>query len=74
MCIVDDFSSGARANIEQHKNNTRLLVCEGDICDVHRMKSIFHSFQPEVVFHLAAQINVRESIKNPQRDVEVNIL
>lgn len=74
VCIVDDFSSGARANIEQHKNNTRLHVCEGDICDVHRMKSIFHSFQPEVVFHLAAQINVRESIKNPQRDVEVNIL
>ncbi len=38
------------------------------------MKSIFHSFQPDVVFHLAAQINVRESIKHPQRDVEVNIV
>lgn len=74
VCIVDDFSSWSRANIEQHKNNSRLLVCEGDICDEQRMKSIFHSFQPDVVFHLAAQINVRESIKHPQRDVEVNIV
>lgn len=32
------------------------------------------NFIPDVVYHLAAQINVRESIKNPQRDVEVNVL
>ncbi len=37
------------------------------------MQEIFAEISPEAVFHLAAQINVRESIKNPQHDVEVNI-
>ena len=74
VCVVDDFSSGSRENIARHKNNTRLMLCEGDICDRERMGFIFRNFLPEAVFHLAAQINVRESIKNPQHDVEVNIL
>lgn len=37
------------------------------------MKEIFQMTQPNVVFHLAAQINVRESIKNPSYDIKVNI-
>lgn len=73
VCIIDDFSSGSRENVSQHQNNSRLVLCEGDICDHERMRGIFRDFLPAVVFHLAAQINVRESIKNPQRDVEVNI-
>lgn len=74
VCVVDDFSSGSRDNISRHKNNIRLTVCEGNICDEERMSFIFRNFVPDVVFHLAAQINVRESIKNPKHDVEVNIL
>ena len=34
----------------------------------------FRAFRPEKVFHLAAQINVRESLKNPARDAESNII
>lgn len=71
---MDDFSSGSRDNLARHKNNTRLTVCEGNICDGERMGFIFRNFVPDAIFHLAAQINVRESIKNPKHDVEVNIL
>lgn len=74
VCVVDDFSSGSRDNLARHKNNTRLTVCEGNICDGERMGFIFRNFVPDAVLHLAAQINVRESIKNPKHDVEVNIL
>lgn len=47
---------------------------EADICDTCRMQEIFQTFQPDAVFHLAAQINVRESIKNPTYDAQVNIM
>jgi len=33
----------------------------GDVRDFHEMKKIFEEYQPEFVFHLAAQPIVRES-------------
>ncbi len=47
---------------------------EVDIRDRARVSEIFDTVRPEAVFHLAAQINVRESIRDPINDVEVNIL
>lgn len=72
--IIDNLSTGNSENISQHRDNPRVRFLEADICNQAKIRSIFEEFRPEVVFHLAAQINVRESIKNPQHDVEVNIL
>lgn len=47
---------------------------EIDIRDREKVSEIVENVQPEAVFHLAAQINVRESIRNPLHDIEVNIL
>jgi len=38
------------------------------------MLPIFEVFQPDVVYHLAAQINVRASMENPLHDATTNIL
>ena len=73
VTIIDNLSTGQRANIAHHKHNTFVHFYETDICDTARMQEIFQTVQPEVVFHLAAQINVRESIKNPSYDIKVNI-
>lgn len=35
---------------------------------------MFSDIRPDVVFHLAAQINVRQSIKDPHYCMDVNIL
>lgn len=72
--IIDNLSTGNSENISQHVGNPHVQFLETDICDQAKIKEIFEKIRPEVVFHLAAQINVRESIKNPQHDVEVNIL
>ncbi len=46
----------------------------GDIRDVDRLKNVFRSFQPEIVFHLAAQPLVPASYSNPRETFEVNVM
>lgn len=45
-----------------------------DIRDGHRMKEIFAEYQPEIVFHLAAQPLVRLSYDIPVETYEVNVM
>ena len=46
----------------------------GDIRDKNKLKSAVESFQPETIFHLAAQALVGESYSNPLDTLETNIL
>ena len=45
-----------------------------NICDGHRMKEIFQKYQPEIVFHLAAQPLVRYSYEQPVETYEANVM
>jgi CDP-glucose 4,6-dehydratase len=45
-----------------------------DIRDQHKMKEIFAEFQPEIVFHLAAQPLVRLSYEKPIETYETNVM
>lgn len=47
---------------------------EGDICDKACLQRAFERFQPDVVFHLAAQAIVIESYHNPYETFEVNVM
>ncbi len=46
----------------------------GDIRDLTKVLSVFNDFQPEIVFHLAAQPLVRHSYENPVETYETNII
>ena len=46
----------------------------GDIRDYAHLKSVFDKYQPEIVFHLAAQPIVRDSYKEPKYTYETNVL
>lgn len=46
----------------------------GDIRDYKVLKSIFKKYEPEIVFHMAAQSLVRYSYKNPLETYETNIM
>jgi CDP-glucose 4,6-dehydratase len=46
----------------------------GDIRDLKRLSCIFSQYQPEIVFHLAAQPIVRESYKEPVYTYDVNVM
>ena len=46
----------------------------GDIRDYEKLKKEINDFDPEVVFHLAAQPLVRESYLSPRETFEVNVI
>jgi CDP-glucose 4,6-dehydratase len=45
----------------------------GDVRDVERLGNAFDDFQPEMVFHLAAQPLVRRSYREPQETFDINV-
>ncbi len=45
-----------------------------DIRNGAALRDTFMRFHPEVVFHLAAQIDVRVSMAEPSRDAEINVV
>jgi len=70
--IVDDLSTGRRENIEQALAGGATLV-EADIRDRAAIEEIAGRERPEVIFHLAAQIDVRKSIADPAFDASINV-
>lgn len=73
VVVVDNLSHGKLANLAEARQSGRLTFVEGDIRAVDLVE-VFTQHQPEVVFHLAAQIDVRQSVKDPVADAELNIL
>lgn len=45
-----------------------------DIRDEHAVRSTMQTFEPEIVFHMAAQALVRESYANPVETFDVNVM
>ena len=46
----------------------------GDVRDLTHLQAVFDEFQPEIVFHLAAQPIVRISYREPVRTYETNVM
>lgn len=52
----------------------QIVSVEGDIRDLEHLKSVFETYQPQIVFHLAAQPIVRESYQKPVYTYETNVM
>lgn len=52
----------------------RMVSVEGDIRDRAHLQEVFHTYQPQVVFHLAAQPIVRTSYEQPVYTYETNVM
>jgi UDP-glucose 4-epimerase len=72
VAIVDDISTGRRVNLEHALSNGAELI-ELDIRDAQAVADALDRVKPEVVFHLAAQIDVRKSVADPANDSRVNV-
>jgi UDP-glucose 4-epimerase len=65
VAVVDDLSSGRRENVPE---GVPLHVT-----DVASIADAMEAERPEVVFHLAAQVDVRKSVADPAHDARVNV-
>jgi UDP-glucose 4-epimerase len=70
--VLDDLSTGRRENLAGALGAGATLI-EGDITDPEAVAETFAECRPELVFHLAAQIDVRRSVEDPGFDLTVNV-
>jgi UDP-glucose 4-epimerase len=70
---VDDLSSGRSENIVAAERSDDFEFAKADIVSAD-LVGLLADTRPEVVFHLAAQIDVRHSVADPQFDSMVNVV
>jgi UDP-glucose 4-epimerase len=72
VAVIDDISTGKRENLEGALANGAELI-ELDVRDAAAVADAVGRVRPEVIFHLAAQIDVRKSVADPANDSRVNV-
>ena len=75
---IDNLSGGAAANLEQAHRRNRLdpgrFTCLPTDLQAPELASIVAGTNPDVVFHLAAHVDLRASVSDPQFDARSNVL
>ena len=73
--VIDDFSTGSLANLAEARSSAdgSLTIHHLDIT-APAVIDLMIRRRPELVFHLAAQADVRVSVARPAFDAEVNIV
>ena len=73
---VIDYSLAPLTN-EDHFNllklDKKITYIQGDILDFNKLRATFNKYQPEIVFHLAAQALVQFSYDEPKLTFDTNI-
>lgn len=73
VLVLDDLSHGSEANLTGAVARGARLA-KVDVRDALAVHEAVTGFAPEVVFHMAAQIDVRTSMAEPARDAGINVL
>lgn len=71
VTILDDFSTGRRENISNHRANPQLTVVEGTILDSNLVENLIR--ECDRVFHLAAAVGVFNIVQHPLESLTTNI-
>lgn len=73
--VVDDLSTGKLANLADARadRDHEFSFHQMDVCDPS-VSALIERRAPDVVFHLAAQIDVRVSVSDPTLDARINVL
>ncbi len=69
VAVVDDMSAGRPGRVPEAAVTHKVSVTEADA-----LGALVAEFRPELICHLAAQIDVRVSVAQPAFDAEANII
>jgi UDP-glucose 4-epimerase len=74
--VVDDLSTGSLANLAEARRAAKAGSLRFHHLDIRSpdLVELIVTRRPEVIFHLAAQADVRVSVESPVLDAEVNIV
>lgn len=69
VVVLDNFSRGKREYVSKS-----VTVVEGDVRDINLLRDIFAQYSIDAVIHLAALLEVQESVEKPVEYLEVNTI
>ncbi len=69
VSVLDDLSTGKRRQV-----NAKATLYQTDLRDAAAVASVVEQARPEIIFHLAAQMDVRRSVADPAFDAQVNLV
>lgn len=69
---IDNFSTGQRRFIDSALTNPKFKLIEGDLLDLPVLTKAF--FGGDIVFHFAANADVRFGTQHPRKDLEQNAI
>src|SRR4051812_27908548 len=68
VVVLDDLSTGRRENLWPEA-----ALVEADVADAGAVEATLAEHAPAAIFHLAAQIDVRRSVRDPALDARINV-
>ncbi|TPG64828.1 dTDP-glucose 4,6-dehydratase [Ewingella americana] len=75
VLVIDSLTyAGSLDSLISVSNSDRYQFALATICDRKALDSLFNSFQPDAVMHLAAETHVDRSIDGPAAFIETNIV
>lgn len=74
ICLDALTYAGNKNNIKDLLEDSRLTMIEGNIRDASFVDTLFVTYKPDVVVHLAAETHVDRSITGPQVFLETNVI
>lgn len=66
--IVDDLSSGKKANINPNARFYKMSVTNPNF------PKLVKRLKPDAIFHIAAHLDVSTSVRKPEKDAKINIM
>ena len=69
---IDNLSTGHLRNLDDANKNKNFHFVKFDLLDIKKIKNLFKNI--DMVFHLAANADVRYGIDNPKKDLEQNTI
>jgi UDP-glucose 4-epimerase len=72
VVVIDDLSSGKLENLDA-AIAAGVQLHRLDVRDAAAVADVFAQARPQLVFHLAAQIDVRRSVEDPAFDADINV-
>ncbi|HEX6934096.1 MAG TPA: NAD-dependent epimerase/dehydratase family protein [Streptosporangiaceae bacterium] len=69
VTVIDDLSAGRQARLDE-----RVVLNKVSVTDARLLGSAVGSASPDLICHLAAQIDVRASVARPAADAQTNVI
>src|SRR3954463_16288588 len=73
VAVIDDLSTGRLENLATAFGSGEIDHLKVDIAG-HEVQRAGAELRPDVIHHLAAQIDVRHSVSDPVADARINVL